>query len=37
MFNYYQYRASPDHEASDIRYKEFGHLFGSFLVGVSVH
>ena len=33
MFNYYQYRASPDHEASDIGYEEFGHLVFSFLVG----
>jgi len=33
MFNYYQHRASPDHEASDVGYEEFGHLVFSFLVG----
>jgi hypothetical protein len=33
MFNYYQHRASPDDEASDIGYEEFGHLVFSFLVG----
>ena len=31
MFNYYQHRASPDHEASDVGYEEFVHLIGFFL------
>jgi len=31
MFNYYQHRASPDHEASDIGYEEFVHLVWLFL------
>jgi hypothetical protein len=33
MFNNYQHRASPDHEASDVGEEEFGHLVFSFLVG----
>jgi hypothetical protein len=33
MFNYYQHRASPDHESGDVGYEEFGHLVFSFLVG----
>ena len=31
MFNYYQHRASPDHEASDITKEDFVHLVWVFL------
>ena len=31
MFNYYQHRASPDDEASDVTEEEFVHLVWVFL------
>jgi len=34
MFNNYQHRASPDHEASDIGYEEFVHLVFLSWLGV---
>jgi hypothetical protein len=35
MFNYYQHRASPDDEASDIGYEDFVHLVGLSWLGVT--
>ena len=36
MFNYYQHRASPDHEASDVGYEEFVHLIFFLGWGLSL-